>query len=54
MLRAAMVEAEDNGGGGSHDGAGRARIEAAYSLRVHAPAVVSVFEKAARSVHAHA
>ena len=25
MLRAAMVEAEDNGGGGSHDGAGRAR-----------------------------
>ena len=34
--------------------AGRARIEEAYSLRVHAPAVVSVFEKAARSVHAHA
>jgi FixJ family two-component response regulator len=26
MLRAAMVEAEDNGGGGGHDGAGRARI----------------------------
>lgn len=32
--------------------AGRARIEASYSLRAHAPAVVAVFEKAARAVHA--
>jgi glycosyltransferase involved in cell wall biosynthesis len=34
--------------------AGRSRIEAKYSLRANAPAVVSVFEKAARRVHAHA
>ena len=34
--------------------AGRSRIEAQYSLRANAPAVVSVFERAARKVHAHA
>lgn len=34
--------------------AGRRRIEAAYSLRTHAPAVVAVFERAARAVHVHA
>jgi glycosyltransferase involved in cell wall biosynthesis len=32
--------------------AGRARIESAYSLRAHAPSIVSVFERAARNVHA--
>jgi glycosyltransferase involved in cell wall biosynthesis len=31
--------------------AGRQRIESAYSLRAHAPSVVSVFERAARSQH---
>ena len=34
--------------------AGRVRIESAYSLRANAPAVVAVFEKAARAVHATA
>ena len=34
--------------------AGRRRIEAAYSLRTNAPAVVSVFERAARLIHARA
>ncbi|HEX6162957.1 MAG TPA: glycosyltransferase, partial [Vicinamibacterales bacterium] len=34
--------------------AGRARIEEQYSLRANAPAVVSVFERAAAKVHAHA
>jgi glycosyltransferase involved in cell wall biosynthesis len=32
--------------------AGRVRIEGAYSLRANAPAVVAVFERAARAVHA--
>ncbi|HUQ86874.1 MAG TPA: glycosyltransferase family 4 protein [Vicinamibacterales bacterium] len=34
--------------------AGRRRIEEAYSLQANAPSVVSVFERAARKVHAHA
>jgi glycosyltransferase involved in cell wall biosynthesis len=34
--------------------AGRTRIEAQYSLRANAPAVVSVFAQAARAIHAHA
>ncbi len=49
-LRSLITEAEARRRIGR---AGRSRIEAQYSLRTTAPAVVSVFERASRS-HAHA
>lgn len=48
-LRALLADAEARRRIGA---AGRTRIEAGYSLRATAPAVVSVFEEAARAVHA--
>ena len=50
-LRAMITDVEARKRIGS---AGRARIESAYSLRAHAPAFVSVFERAARMVDARA
>jgi glycosyltransferase involved in cell wall biosynthesis len=50
-LRTLIVDAEARRRIGA---AGRTRIEEKYSLRANAPAVVSVFERAARAVHAHA
>ncbi len=50
-LRSLLVDTEARRRIGA---AGRSRIEAQYSLRANAPAVVSVFEQAAGRVHAHA
>jgi glycosyltransferase involved in cell wall biosynthesis len=50
-LRALLTDAELRRRIGS---AGRRRIEQSYSLQANAPAVVTVFERAAQQVHAHA
>ena len=50
-LRALLTDAELRRRIGS---AGRRRIEESYSLKANAPAVVTVFERAAQQVHAHA
>jgi glycosyltransferase involved in cell wall biosynthesis len=50
-LRALLIDREIRQRIGA---AGRARIEAQYSLHATAPAVVSVFERAARTLHVYA